>query len=104
MQVNGFDSLQFSRRIQERRIVAEDLQLQEHELAAADQTDLEVGVNQDVGSCLPGVNGCCCHISFFFFFKSHLIKSMKKTTDNCLYSKIVYIFQLIPSKSENTFQ
>ncbi|MPC23117.1 hypothetical protein E2C01_016157 [Portunus trituberculatus] len=40
-QVNGFDSLQFSRRIQERRIVAEDLQLQEHELAAADQSDLE---------------------------------------------------------------
>lgn len=45
-QVNGFDSLQFSRRIQERRIVAEDLQLQEHELAAADQSDLEGKVMQ----------------------------------------------------------
>lgn len=45
-QTNGFDSLQFSRRIQERRIVAEDLQLQEHELASADQSDLEGKVMQ----------------------------------------------------------
>ncbi|ROT65661.1 putative protein Daple-like isoform X4 [Penaeus vannamei] len=36
---DGYDSLQFSRRIQERRIVAEDMQ--EYELAAADQADLE---------------------------------------------------------------
>ncbi|XP_071539505.1 uncharacterized protein [Panulirus ornatus] len=43
---NGYDSLQFSRRIQERRIVAEDLQLQEYELAAADQGDLEGKVMQ----------------------------------------------------------
>ncbi|XP_069195157.1 uncharacterized protein [Procambarus clarkii] len=43
---NGYDSLQFSRRIQERRIVAEDLQLQEYELAAADQADLEGKVMQ----------------------------------------------------------
>ncbi|XP_042236754.1 uncharacterized protein LOC121875982 isoform X3 [Homarus americanus] len=43
---NGYDSLQFSRRIQERRIVAEDLQLQEYELAAADQDDLEGKVMQ----------------------------------------------------------
>ncbi|XP_069946457.1 uncharacterized protein [Cherax quadricarinatus] len=45
-QANGYDSLQFSRRIQERRIVAEDLQLQEYELAAADQADLEGKVMQ----------------------------------------------------------
>ncbi|KAK7079997.1 hypothetical protein SK128_026242 [Halocaridina rubra] len=43
---NGYDSLQFSRRMQERRIVAEDLQLQEYELAAADQSDLEGKVMQ----------------------------------------------------------
>lgn len=55
--MNGFDSLQFSRRVQERRIVAEDLQLQEHELASADQSDLEVGANQNSGSCLAGMNG-----------------------------------------------
>ncbi|KAK3860359.1 hypothetical protein Pcinc_033578 [Petrolisthes cinctipes] len=42
----GFDSLEFSRRVQERRIVAEDLQLQEQELGAADQTDLEGKVMQ----------------------------------------------------------
>ncbi|KAK4323990.1 hypothetical protein Pmani_005355 [Petrolisthes manimaculis] len=41
-----FDSLEFSRRVQERRIVAEDLQLQEQELGAADQTDLEGKVMQ----------------------------------------------------------
>lgn len=57
LQTNGFDSLQFSRRIQERRIVAEDLQLQEHELASADQSDLEVGVKQNTGPCLAGMNG-----------------------------------------------
>ncbi|KAG0710321.1 hypothetical protein GWK47_023077 [Chionoecetes opilio] len=43
---NDFDTLEFSRRIQERRIVAEDMQLQEHELASADQTDLEGKVMQ----------------------------------------------------------
>ncbi|XP_068221414.1 uncharacterized protein [Palaemon carinicauda] len=43
---SGYDSLQFSRRIQERRIVAEDLQVQEYELAAADQSDLEGKVMQ----------------------------------------------------------
>lgn len=41
---DGYDSLQFSRRIQERRIVAEDMQ--EYELAAADQADLEGKVMQ----------------------------------------------------------
>lgn len=56
-QVNGFDSLQFSRRIQERRIVAEDLQLQEHELASADQSDLEVGADLNTKFCLAGMNG-----------------------------------------------
>lgn len=56
-QTNGFDSLQFSRRIQERRIVAEDLQLQEHELASADQSDLEVCGTRNTWSCSAGMNG-----------------------------------------------